>query len=319
MVIDVTVIMVELLDISMAKSMLLLRLFAGVVIFLISESESIFGDDDCNKITQTNYANFKCVQQPNRASCDQHAQNMGIDSPWNISKGDRITEQISHGKSFGITKRKTLNIWLEWAPAAWNVKAGNETFRQCPVSNCNILHRSDENVVHPDARLFTQGVTLFQLPYLESLNRTPDDIWIVHALESPSAAYNFQGLENIFNWTTTYRSDSTIPVPYAKWVSFDHPKLKPEQDRNYAINKTKQVAMFVSNCDTSNDRLSYAKALSQHIQVDIYGDCGELSCPKSEHDKCLQMLEQDYKFYLAFENSNCRQYITEKFFDNALG
>lgn len=30
------------------------------------------------------------------------------------------------------------------------------------------------------------------------------------------------------------------------------------------------------------------------------------------------MLREDYKFYLAFENSNCVDYITEKLFENAL-
>lgn len=34
---------------------------------------------------------------------------------------------------------------------------------------------------------------------------------------------------------------------------------------------------------------------------------------------CFDLLNDDYKFYLAFENSNCKNYITEKLFVNALG
>ena len=41
--------------------------------------------------------------------------------------------------------------------------------------------------------------------------------------------------------------------------------------RNYALGKTKKVAWFVSNCGARNKRLEYARELSKHIEVDIYG------------------------------------------------
>ena len=53
--------------------------------------------------------------------------------------------------------------------------------------------------------------------------------------------------------------------------------------------------------------------------MDIYGACGSLKCPRSSAGACFDMLNTKYKFYLAFENSNCKHYITEKFFVNGLG
>lgn len=90
------------------------------------------------------------------------------------------------------------------------------------------------------------------------------------------------------------------------------------QERNYALNKTKKVAWFVSNCGARNNRLQYAQELSKHIQVDIYGSCGSYKCPRNIAHQCFDILDRDYKFYLAFENSNCKDYITEKLFVNSL-
>jgi len=88
---------------------------------------------------------------------------------------------------------------------------------------------------------------------------------------------------------------------------------------SYAEGKSKLVAWLVSNCATANGRLDYAHRLQRHIPVDIYGKCGTLKSAKCAHGKdveCRQMMGLDYKFVLAFENSMCRDYITEKYFAN---
>ncbi len=76
--------------------------------------------------------------------------------------------------------------------------------------------------------------------------------------------------------------------------------------------KQKLVAWFVSNCHSWSKRELYVKELQKFIPVDIYGPCGNLSCPRNKEAECDAMLERDYKFYLSFENSICHQYTTEK-------
>jgi len=53
--------------------------------------------------------------------------------------------------------------------------------------------------------------------------------------------------------------------------------------------------------------------LRRFIEVDVYGGCGRLRCPPSAGERCLDVLERRYFFYLAFENSLCVDYVTEKF------
>ncbi|KAG0729513.1 Alpha-(1,3)-fucosyltransferase C [Chionoecetes opilio] len=66
--------------------------------------------------------------------------------------------------------------------------------------------------------------------------------------------------------------------------------------------------------DVSAGREFYGWELRQHLQVDVFGKCGELKCGQSHHDlKCYStVLRPNYKFYLAFENNLCEDYITEK-------
>jgi glycoprotein 3-alpha-L-fucosyltransferase len=64
--------------------------------------------------------------------------------------------------------------------------------------------------------------------------------------------------------------------------------------------------------------MNYAMELGRYVQVDIFGACGNLTCPRKRAKECFEMLNEHYKFYLSFENSACKDYITEKLFWNAL-
>ncbi|CAH8552868.1 unnamed protein product [Schistosoma turkestanicum] len=116
--------------------------------------------------------------------------------------------------------------------------------------------------------------------------------------------------------------DSTIYSPYHNYVPLDAshgPDTKYKlPSRNYATGKSKMAAWFVSNCKASSPRQIYVKELSRYLEVDIYGACGTMNCPRKSEAECFALLENQYKFYLSFENSLCPDYITEKFFINAL-
>ena len=81
-------------------------------------------------------------------------------------------------------------------------------------------------------------------------------------------------LDNV-DWTATYRRDSTVVAPYGKWSPYHETMTRSDEaEVNIAEKKTKKVAWFVSNCNAKNNRLEYARNLSNYIEVDIYGRCG---------------------------------------------
>ncbi|XP_043474596.1 glycoprotein 3-alpha-L-fucosyltransferase A [Leptopilina heterotoma] len=225
------------------------------------------------------------------------------------AKDDRITNQLmfvppDYNRTSDLPYKKIL------IPHGMSdAKVGHDIFTQhgCPVNTCTIIR---DNHADADLILFKDYVTHVG-------RRRLHQIWLLYFLECP---YHTQTIKSVqVNWTATYRRDSDIVAPYERWQYFDSSVTQIDQNFNYAENKTKKVAWFVSNCHPRNQRMNYAKELSKHIQVDIYGACGNLRCPRSQSQACFDMLDADYKFYLAFENSNCRDYITEKFFVNGLG
>lgn len=139
----------------------------------------------------------------------------------------------------------------------------------------------------------------------------------------------------------TYRRDSDIPYPYGAIESKENPypypprtdeaiSWKPFDSQAFSqslksrskdffnlAKKPKKVAWIVSNCNTHSQREDFVRELRKHIQVDIFGGCGPTKCDKGhsyKSDNCSKVVDEEYKFYLSFENSFCNGYVTEKFF-----
>ena len=67
--------------------------------------------------------------------------------------------------------------------------------------------------------------------------------------------------------------------------------------------------------ESSQHELQFKKLAEE---LETWGKCCPLRCPTKAHgDKrfmCHRQIAQQYHFYLAFENAQCRDYVTEKLF-----
>ena len=87
----------------------------------------------------------------------------------------------------------------------------------------------------------------------------------------------------------------------------------------YLDNIQFKIEFPLLNLASESDRERYVSELSKYIQVDIFGSCGKGICHGQEgagkwgdDRECHKKIEQDYMFYLSFENSFCDHYVTEK-------
>ena len=235
-------------------------------------------------------------------------------SVWSITErpwDDRIMKQLMY-----VPKGM-----VNWSPEARALKkivviagtgdpVGQEYFikNACPVDTCTLSGDPEEA---DTADAVVVGKDMYDG------DKKPGQIWIMFQLEPPTNTDDMGFFTNKINWTATYRHDSTLVAPYEKYISTETDWMPPI--KSYAEGKSKIAAMFVSNCRTSNSRLEYASELGKYVNVDVYGVCGKRTCSRDKDKLCFGMLRRKYKFYLAFENSNCAYYLTEKFFRNSLG
>ncbi|XP_067670504.1 glycoprotein 3-alpha-L-fucosyltransferase A-like isoform X2 [Haliotis asinina] len=220
---------------------------------------------------------------------------------------------VLHRQTVNITTedyetRKRI-VWMNVPLLYKTVKS----FDHCYVRSCEIS-TNEAHISSADA-VVVNGVNL---PASKHPNTNMNQVWILYGWESPLHYHSntiFRSDWNgRFNWTLTYRLDSDIPFPYNRILYTGGTVNISDVLRR----KSRSIAWFVSNCGTSSKREVYVKELQKYIDVDIYGACRQnksFDCPRERFFECLGLLNTTYRFYLSFENSLCKDYITEKFYN----
>ena len=223
---------------------------------------------------------------------------------------------------------KTILLWNENPDRVEiaSLGSGREAFSSCNLpreEQCELVtDRSLRPIESYDAIVVNAPV----IPYLSEVSSDPlyelfskrksYQRLVFFSIESPVHTWGDFNDPSFytghFNWTMTYKLDSNILLHYGRLG----PRLSPRKAIKIEP-KPRLIAYVASHCHTNSRREEYINELNRYVAVDTYGDCGFLKCPRSwdfTSSNCYDMLEQNYKFYLSFENAICTDYITEKFF-----
>ncbi|XP_047202068.1 4-galactosyl-N-acetylglucosaminide 3-alpha-L-fucosyltransferase 9-like [Girardinichthys multiradiatus] len=210
------------------------------------------------------------------------------------------TNHIKHVFAKSDKNVTTVLVWLWPFGQTYEMNICSSTFN---IEGCfitadkNFYNKSDGIVIH-------HRDIAGDLSNLPTSQRPPFQKWIWMNLESPSHSAQLAGINNLFNLTLNYRQDSDIQVPYGSIVAAE------TVEDFVPPSKNKLVCWIVSNWNPEHVRVKYYNELYKHIEVHAYGHAfGEYIA-----DKDYIPTMASCKFYLSFENSIHKDYITEKLY-----
>lgn len=209
---------------------------------------------------------------------------------------------------------------------------------RCQKSNCEVLllpHQTSEPV-DANAIVF-QGN---RLPEIRPGRKSSDQAFVYMNNEPPAFMHDedsrrLSSEERYFNWTMTYRRDSDIWSPYGHVFSANinkraylqsveqgkHPRTVKTDivsgiaGKNYTQiyrNKTKTALWLVGHCQSNSEREALVDEMGKFADIKIFGKCAKKRVAPVHEDDTWP---DQYKFFFAFENSYCRDYVTEKVFE----
>ena len=194
---------------------------------------------------------------------------------------------------------------------------------KCSLGSC-LITKSRTELTNPNTEV---SVFMFYGSDLRwkdmPLPRKSHHMWALLNEESPKNNWVFateRGI-SLFNITSTYSRYSNYPLVLHYLHTLENltePQRVPTHEKS--TGGLGLVVYMQSDCNPPSDRDTFVQELMKYVKVDSYGKClHNKDLPEHLRDS-LTFNAQDvlnivakYKFAIAFENSVCHDYITEKY------
>ncbi|KAI4902359.1 hypothetical protein NFI96_030548 [Prochilodus magdalenae] len=224
------------------------------------------------------------------------------DCPAEIQKDQENTAVKQAGPENDHNAEILILVWIWPFGARFPVDTCEPKFG---IRNCRI---TDDRSQYENAHgvLFHVRDIDKEIPTLQKLPRFPLQMWVWMNSESPGYSPRLEGADDLFNLTSNYRRDSDIWTPYG-WIMKAN-----EEERAFQIpKKDKLVCWIVTHWNDQFKRVIYFNEFSKHIEVDGFGQHFGRQVSNDDYFKIIASC----KFYLSFENSIYKDYISEKVYN----
>ena len=230
----------------------------------------------------------------------------------------RGTKEISSSKPILILLYTTIFLHKRYCTAQVDLIFG----QTCPSKNRCQWSCDNQKLRQADAVIFhAYDVQYYHARIPNRTESKPSAIWILWSDEPYSMIDYVLFRSYKFNWTISYKLNSEVSIgTYGLFVkrksAWSNGEYNHWIDRQFS-ERSNGALWFVSNCD-AKQRLEYFYKLRREVntRVEGYGRCVD-SYPMHfcrAGSQCEHDYMSEFKFYLSFESTTCRDYITEKFY-----
>jgi hypothetical protein len=311
-----------------------------VLIGLCILSLSIYKLNNDKKPSQTR---AKRPQQASLSSTDIFQESM-INEVYKtyVANSLRIKTESKTAPNEIVTTAKTTFTILEMNKVYGSYKYCNLAqppmiLDLCSYQNC-MFSCDRSRIADADAIIVyfspTANTTELRQFMRDGKSRNSSQTWIWWGDEARLGSDLGHALDKLkFNWTISFHTQSEASYCaygcYARRPTVISELEFDKQVRAEFAKRDARAIWFVSNCK-SHARMNYAIELSAKYDLKVYGECADelkklasdrrggtrMDLKKEQCGRgtaCEAEAMHGSKFYLSFENSNCTDYITEKF------